>query len=236
MRNLKVSFLYSLALTTSLQVFSQENPASATDSAVTLRNFDSRALKEYRLSKDFNYGEIQPDISPSWWDQFWDWFWSLFKETVTNSGTGTFLQYLMIGLGIAALIFLIIKLSGMDLAHLFTGKSAEIEVPYTEGLENIHQISFDEELDRALKNNDFRLAVRLLYLRTLKTLNTRGRIKWELDKTNSHYVQELQNPIHREAFRSLTYRFEYIWYGSFRIDAPLYEKINRSFQEFNANL
>ncbi|MFD2161281.1 DUF4129 domain-containing protein [Paradesertivirga mongoliensis] len=236
MRNLSTSILYLLALTMPFPVFSQRKSASAIEGSVTLRNFDSNAIKEYRLNKEFNYGEVQPDISPSWWDQFWDWFWSLFKETVTNSGTGTFLQYLMIGLGIAALIFLIIKLSGMDLAHLFTGKSTEIEVPYAESLENIHQISFEEELDRALKNNDLRLAVRLLYLRTLKTLNSRGRIKWELDKTNSHYIQELQNPIHKEEFRRLTHRFEYIWYGSFRIDAPLYEKINRSFQDFNATL
>ncbi|MBC8054827.1 MAG: hypothetical protein H7Y13_17345 [Sphingobacteriaceae bacterium] len=236
MTGLRVALFFCwFNILTFFSVFGQAGTTLLKDSSrVNLRHFDSPALKNYRLSKDFQYGAIQPDISPGLWDKFWDWFWSLFRGALSTSTPGTLLQYFLFILGIAALIFLIIKLSGMDLSHLFTGKSKEIEISYDEKLENIHQISFDEEIEKAMINNDLRLAVRLLYLKTLKILNSRGKIKWELDKTNTSYISELQHPAHKEKFRLLTHRFEYVWYGSFNISNSLYEKISRSFHEFNS--
>ena len=108
MRSLRLSFLPVLGLMLSPPAFSQKSQVAANDTSLVLRTFDAGTLKKYRIDRDFDYGEAQPDISPSWWDQFWDWFWSLFKETVTGSGTGILFQYLLIALGIAAIIFLII--------------------------------------------------------------------------------------------------------------------------------
>jgi hypothetical protein len=86
----------------------------------------------------------------------------------------------------------------------------------------------------ATQNGDFKLATRLLYLRTLKNLNARGEIVWEPEKTNSQYVKEIKNTNRKQAFRSVSRLFEYSWYGSFHIDQQTYSKIDRSFADFNA--
>ena len=218
----------------SFNAFSQSNKTLRLDSSsLTIRSFNKEALQQYRTDKDFAYGEDAPDLSPSMWDRFWSWFWDLFRDTVSDSKSGNFFKIFFIILGSLALIFLIVKLIGMDAGNLFTGKSRQINLPYDESLENIHQISFDEEISNALENKDYRLAVRLLYLKSLKKLSDTGRIIWIPNKTNSTYISELKNADLKEKFRLLTYRFEYVWYGSQDIDFTLFDKIDKSFKDFN---
>lgn len=213
----------------------KQAPGTPLDSSlVNLRHFNANAIREYKSGKDFNYGEANKDFSPSLWDRFWNWFWSLFKGAFSNTSPGLVFKYIFIGLGCAAVIFFIVKLSGIDAGTLFGKNSKEIELPYSENLENIHQISFDEEINKALENKDFRLAVRLLYLKSLKNLSNSGKIKWEPEKTNTQYIDELKSPVQKSAFRLLTQRFEYVWYGSFYIDDKIYTKISHSFKDFNS--
>lgn len=208
------------------------HPFRTDNSVVKLRSFDKTALNEYRADKHFQYGEVKENLSPSLWDQFWNWFWSLFRGTMSNAKSGGIFKYIFLILGCVALIFIVVKLSGMDYELLFTGRSKGLDIDYSENMENIHVIHFDDEINKALQNKNYRLAVRLLYLKLLKRLNDSGRIKWEADKTNSTYINELQDPLQREKFRLLTLRFEYVWYGSFPVDGEAYHKINNSFSEF----
>ena len=107
-----------------------------------------------------------------------------------------------------------------------------IDIPYSESLENIHQITFDEEIEKALGQRNYRLAIRLLYLSTLKQLNDANFIQWQVDKTNSAYVNELTDAERRQSFSVLTRQFEYVWYGDFFIDGPSFQNINALFQDF----
>jgi len=200
---------------------------------VALRNFNEAALSEYKSDRDFNYGDVKIDVSPSLWDRFWRWFWNLFGRAFSNAASGGTFKYILIALGAAAIIFAIIKLAGMDLKMILTGKSKSIELPFTESLENIHEISFEEEIEQAINKGNYRLAVRLLYLKSLKKLSDAGRIKWQPDKTNSEYLNELINPAQKNSFRSLTYQFEYVWYGDFPVDKDGFNRINTSFNDFN---
>ncbi|HEX8378328.1 MAG TPA: hypothetical protein VF602_10955 [Pedobacter sp.] len=206
------------------------------NSSLTIRSFNKAALKEYKANKEFIYTEKSPDLSPSVWDRFWIWFWSLFKNAVSNSNAGGFFKIFSIILGSLTVIFLIVKLTGMDAGYLLTGKSRQIDLPYNETLENIHEISFDEEIENAINKKDYRLAVRLLYLKSLKRLSDTGRIIWVPNKTNSTYINELKSPDVKERFKLLTNKFEYVWYGGSDMDYMLFEKINQSFKEFNLNV
>lgn len=205
------------------------------EKVASVRKFDRAALQKYNADKDFSYGEIRGNVSRSLWERFWRWFWDLFRESSDKVASGKVVKYILIGLGCAALVFLLIKLSGMDANYLFAGKSKEIELPFQENLENIHEISFDQSIETALQNRDYRLAVRLLYLKSLKRLNDNGRIIWQPEKTNSAYVNELVNTSQQQRFRDLTHKFEYVWYGSFPVDENAYAKIQQSFSEFNSS-
>ena len=202
-------------------------------SVIDIRHFNKSVLNEYRNTKDFQYGDQKLSVTPSLWSQFWKWFWSLFGDAFENAASGGVLKYVFTLLGGAAIIFLVVRLAGMDTSMIFSGRSEVIEVPYSESLENIHEISFDSAIEEAARRKDFRLAVRFLYLRTLKKLNDSGRISWKPDKTNSEYIKELRHPQQQGMFRSLTRQFEYVWYGSFEVDRNAFEKINASFSDFN---
>ena len=97
---------------------------------------------------------------------------------------------------------------------------------------NIHEIDFDQNIEDAVNGKNYRLAVRLLYLKSLKRLSDSGLIDWQINKTNSVYVNELNHPTKKTEFLKLTHQFEYIWYGEYFLERPGYQHIESSFKEF----
>ena len=214
--------------------------------SVNIRHLDSAALKAYKKQPEFQYNEDK--IAPSWWDRFWDWLsdvWNRFLRWLDHlfskkdKKTGQIshfwpelFKYLFIILGAGALVFLIFKLLGIDMQNIFRRKPASGAIPYSEFFEDINAISFDQEIENAVAKQNYRFAVRLLYLRSLKQLSDAGLIDWKIDKTNNTYINELSNEDQRTAFKILTRQFEYVWYGEFLIDAPVYSDIDSSFTDF----
>lgn len=209
-----------------------------TDTAtINSRAFNQASLNAYSKQKEFKYQEAE--ASPSLWTRFWRWFWHLFDFAGKVKGAGsflgallTFLEYLFILLGIGAIVFFITRLMGVDMLAIFKGKPAAANLPYAESLENIHEIDFDAEIDKAVAQHNYRLAVRLLYLKCLKQLSDASLIQWQPDKTNITYINELSETEQRHTFKLLTRQFEYVWYGGFAIDAPVFKQINELFQQF----
>lgn len=206
-------------------------PLKNDSSSVELRNFDLQKIKDYRVQKDFQYDE-QAQVDMSWWDRFWRWFWHLFNGALGNKYSGDFIKYLLIVIVVALVVFAVIKLIGLDM-KIFATKSRAVDVPYDESMENIHEINFNEEIDKAIANRNYRLAVRLLYLRSLKLLNDRELINWQPEKTNQVYIEELTDPERKQQFSVLTLQFEYIWYGDFAIDKDSFNGLKVNFERFN---
>lgn len=206
-------------------------------SKVNVRRFNENALDKYRADKEYQYNDKSIGNELSFWDRFWMWFWrTLFGSLSISPGFAGFLKYFFLILAVGALIFFVMKLLGMDMGSLLLGKSRKTPLAYTESAENIHEINFDEEIEKAISNHNYRLAVRLLYLRSLKQLSDNGLIQWLPEKTNSAYVYELNNPSVRQSFVSLTRQFEYVWYGGFNIDGAAFGNINQLFQNFKKQL
>ncbi|MES2445847.1 MAG: DUF4129 domain-containing protein [Bacteroidota bacterium] len=200
-------------------------------SKISVRKFSEEAIADYSKQKDFIYDDVAPKTM-SLWDRFWRWIWSLINELLSGKTSGSIIKYVLIAVVIALVVYLVIKLIGLDL-KLLTRKSKPVEVPFSENLENIHEIDFDEQLNIALQNKNYRLVVRLLYLKTLKQLTDKRLIDWQPEKTNQAYVEELSRQSYHQQFVELTYQFEYIWYGEFYIDQPTFESIHQSFKDFN---
>jgi len=216
------------------------------DSAkITVRNFDTAAIKKYRNDPAFKYAENKAGITL--WDRFWAWVWhqwssfwawvdELFRKLFGNVSMGhnaaSIFKFLILGTAAVLLVYVIFKLLGVNLLKLFKKEKETIEVPYSESLENIHDINFDEAIENALAIKNYRLAVRLLYLRSLKQLSDNNLINWKIDKTNSTYLNELNDPEQRRQFSILTRQFEYVWYGDFPVDGTSFQAINAVFHEF----
>ncbi len=206
-------------------------------SVVQLTHFNNAELARLKQKPEFRYNG-EPS-GPSLWSRFWRWFWHLFDGVDTPKSMNwlfTFLKYLFISLGVAAIVFIILKLAGVDVRGLIKRKPVDAGVPFTETLENIHEIDFDLNIDRAIAQHNYRLAVRLLYLKALKQLSDAQLIHWQIDKTNAAYVNELANPNQREAFAVLTRQFEFVWYGEFAINNHAFQNIKTLFGNFKQTL
>lgn len=203
-------------------------------SKVILRNFDAEKMKTYTEQSEFRYKETPPD-QDSLWARFWRWFWNWFSGVLENKTSGAFFKYGIITALAALVVFIIIKAMGLDL-KVFAGKSKAVEVPYSESLENIHEINFRAEIEKAISSGNYRLAVRLFYLHALKMMNDGQLINWQPDKTNQAYVAELTDPEKRKQFEELTTQFEYIWYGEFFIDKESFAEVRKDFDTFNRSV
>lgn len=205
-------------------------------SKITFKKFDAQALDKYRQDKDFNYsGEATGQ--PSFWDIFWNWLWNLLFGWIDKTTYGgVVIKYFLLGLSVALLVYIVFKSFGIDPAQLWRGEVQKVTLPYSESLENIHEINFDEEIERAVSQHNYRLAVRLLYLKCLKQLSDTNLIQWQIDKTNSAYIYELTDPKQKQMFGLLTRQFEYVWYGDFHIDQQAFSNINGLFQNFKKQL
>jgi len=213
-------------------------------SAIDIRHFNQSSLNTYRKKPEFQYKETTTDIS--WWTRFWRWFWDWISHLFqfgTGKGATNFwtifwrvVQIFLLVLGVGALIFFIFKAQGINLLGIFRKKATSAPIPYSEFFEDINAINFDDEIENAITKANYRFAVRLLYLKCLKHLSNAGLIDWQIDKTNSTYIGELQNQQQQDAFRMLTLQFEYVWYGEFLIDQQAFKTIDSSFRDFNKQM
>ena len=94
----------------------------------------------------------------------------------------------------------------------------------------------DTLLRNAIKNRNYRLAVRYLYLQVLGKLAERKLIEINSNKTNYEYVNEVRKHKFANEFASLTLKYEYVWYGEYPVDEKLFEQIQGSFHQFNKNI
>ena len=102
--------------------------------------------------------------------------------------------------------------------------------------EDIHGIDFEKEISDAVTADNYRLAVRLLYLQTLKKLSDAGLIAWRIDKTNFSYLNELKQADFYLSFQRLTTQFENNWYGHLPLDKSEYSEVSREFASLQNNL
>ncbi len=84
-------------------------------------------------------------------------------------------------------------------------------------------------IDKAIVARDYRLAVRLYYLKTLRQLSLKNIIKWEKRKTNYDYLQELSSSDLKDDFEQLTQVYERAWYGNKELGTYEFQQIQPQF-------
>ena len=119
---------------------------------------------------------------------------------------------------------------------LFGKKNKEETLDYSVMEDNIHTINFEAAIEQAIADKNFRFAVRLLYLQTLKNLTHAGLINWQVNKTNVAYVEELNGNEYQQHFRRLTRQFENNWYGYLPIEEKEFGAVIDHFNQFNQKL
>lgn len=88
-------------------------------------------------------------------------------------------------------------------------KTDSLDYDVTE--DTIYGIDFPSEIEKAISRHDFREALRLMYLQTLKWLSDNHQIEWQSFKTPTQYTKEWRNA----DFLKITRLFVRVRYGGF---------------------
>jgi len=131
--------------------------------------------------------------------------------------------------------FLILYLYNSN-AGLFRRSSAIVSDESDAETEDIFAINYQKEIDKALGMNNYRLAVRMMFLRLLKTLSDKNIIQYKHDSTNFDYLMQLQPTGMYPDFFRITRNYEYSWYGQFEIDKEKFAVIKKDFDSFDRKL
>jgi hypothetical protein len=171
-------------------------------------SLDTASVAQWQQMSDYDYSRdlIASDES------LLEWLLALLDEglrfvfgDVVNETTGTVVKVMCVVAVLALLVWIVYKLQ----PQLFRGSGKEASEYETEE-DTIYGIDFEQRIDEAMMQQNYREAVRLNYLHTLKMLSDAGRIEWQLYKTPSQYTREYPT----DAFRQLTNLFLLIRYGN----------------------
>ena len=153
-------------------------------------------------------------------------------KPLTNKPWFQTLLWLMIITGFAG--FLIWYLSSNQVG-IFRKKAPVIseETEMEPGSDNIFGINYQREIDKAVRDKDFRLAIRLMFLRLLKQLADKNIIHYKQDRTNLEYLQQLYSTNYYKDFFQATRNYEYSWYGKFPVSEEAFNKIRNEFDRLD---
>lgn len=157
-----------------------------------------------RSAKDFNYDEPS-QIKKK-------------KENTPVKRDWDFLKFLSYAIVIAAIVFLIYRL--ILYAYSPDNRKVKNNQVQLNDLEEEPTIESDLEglLETALKEKNFREAIRIHYLLAIRKLNESKILVYTIDKTNFEYVAEVGGHPVFHTFRHLTIAFEKIWFGDVQAD------------------
>jgi hypothetical protein len=187
--------------------------------------YDVEKIANYQSDSKFDYlSQIDlPDYT--WFDLVAAWF----NRLINSIFSGKFGQN--VTTPVMIILFVVILLTTLYFLYkkrpeLFMRSKKKIPIPYTLEEENIHQINFDKEIDNALQNKDYRLAIRLLYLQTLRFFSDNNLIDWQIHKTPTEYLYEITNNEMKQPFRLLTNHFLHVRYGNYQASYELFETMH----------
>lgn len=182
------------------------------------RNLDS-LLIEYQQNQVMSKDTRKPAMS--WLERF-------FLSPVTK-----YFFWILAGFFVS---FILYKLFFTEV--FFQRSSAKMNVTALPGEPENMFVSADygKLISQAIASQQYRLAVRYLYLQSLQNLSSKGIIQFAADKTNYQYIREMTGKTFKEAFAALTLHYEYVWYGGFEPDGITFHSIQDKFKQFNSEV
>ncbi|WP_188316044.1 DUF4129 domain-containing protein [Chitinophaga agrisoli] len=135
--------------------------------------------------------------------------------------------YIGLGCGLALLIFNFMRQQGFRLFKKQWNETLPDAAAETGGSEG-----YEKQIQDAIANGRFRMAVRYLHLQALYVMAARQLITLGKDKTNADYLRGLLKTPWYQPFARLTRDYEYIWYGEMPVNTEQFDQIHGQFRQF----
>lgn len=133
--------------------------------------------------------------------------------------------FLIIGIFMFAVAYFLMA----NKINIFSRSSQQTPAVTAGESDDLFSIPYQQLLQKAYADKNYRLAVRMLYLQTLKVLSEKNLIRFQADYTNLHYLQQLaQSPLYNDFF-TITRHYEYVWYGEFVPSEAAFHRIKTDF-------
>jgi hypothetical protein len=201
--------------------------APADSSNVVARSFNDTIIDKFRTDPDMNY-KLPPTVAESLWDRFLLWLGQMldkFFAGAVGTNWGRVIAYIVGIALLVVLIMLMLKVNAFRVIYSGAGGTQKYNVLD----ENIHEMDFEQLINEARQSQDYRKAVRLLFLYALKLLSDKHLIHWQSGKTNHDYVAEISEKELKTGLNELSFYFDYAWYGNFSINAETFQKAQSIF-------
>lgn len=142
------------------------------------------------------------------------------RSSSEPSGGGSYINLgplFQIIIVILFIVFIVLLLYALLKGANLRNKPSEIQ-----SAEDLDLNAIDKDLNRsdlekwlaeALAERNYQLAVRIYFLIALKGLEQMRLIRWEKEKTNWDYIQELKDHHLQKPFTDLVYEYDRLWYG-----------------------
>jgi hypothetical protein len=212
-----------------------QQPAQPLDS-LTVRTFKQQNLDKYLSDEDYRYDREFRPAAPSLWQRFKQWLFDRLFHAMGDENTSNLLRWVIYLFCGAVILYVILRLTNTSIRGIIYGHGQNGRMALTESEENIHQLDFDQLIKESVNSRQYKRAIRLHYLKTLKKLTDQGLIDWRINKTNQDYIQELSRTDIAPAFGRLTVLFEYFCYGDFSMHESDFEAASAQFKAFEEQL
>jgi hypothetical protein len=150
------------------------------------------------------------------------------KIAKPTSGEAYFMQILLLVVGAILIAFLIYY---FFLRFNVDEKGAKIiseqDIPPME----IPKSELERRLEKALKEGNFKEAVRIYFIFIIKDLSEKKWISWEKDKTNFFYILEMRKRPQYNLFNDSVFIFEWVWYGNYQVTEENYKNWEKTFKK-----
>ncbi len=192
------------------------------DQDIPVRSFNETEMSNYAANDDFNYMNltIQP---PSIWQRLQWWFGALIASIFDNPNTPWLSNVLFYVILVAVLGLAIYYIIRLKYGSGFSSESKHFSLANSGLVRGNEKIDYDQLIKEAIEENQFKLAIRYLYLKTLHFLHSKKVIAFKDWKSPYDYEKELDSGI-VTTYRSLTGLFEHAWYGDFNVSTAEFEE------------
>ena len=204
---------------------------SAVDSShVVVRQPGPKFIDSFRSQKEFNY--TLPPFETSFLKQLWEYLKKQFGSWGKIAAALPLIFKIL--MWVLVIFFLTIVITKTRLYKIFY-PDKEIKSPGFEFSNNDNQsIDYDAAIRLQMEQQQYRVAIRLLYLKVINLLRIREYIHFSKEKTNVDYLRDLTNDDLKMRFYAITTIYNHVWYGDVEIAEDQFMRFEKSFQSFYA--